>query len=102
MSFLSPFARLWCTCIFIIVIHLRFGVYTFLPHKNTPPTIFPESNAIVTFSVKVIMAWVVLCRFLNSNCLLYKISLSSRRSITESASIFSNIFDINGNTEIGL
>ena len=64
----------------------------FFRSRNTPPTIFPESNAIDTFSVKAIMAWVVLCRFLNPNCLLYKISWSSRKSITESATIFSNIF----------
>ena len=26
-------ACLWCTCMFIIVVSLRFGVHTFLPHK---------------------------------------------------------------------
>ena len=27
------FPSLWCTCMFIIVINLRFGVHTFLPHN---------------------------------------------------------------------
>ena len=57
---------------------------TFFKSRNMLPTIFTESNAIDTFSVKAIMAWVVLCCFLNPNCLLYKIALSSRKSITES------------------
>ena len=29
------FACLWCTCMFIIVINLRFGVHTFLPLIST-------------------------------------------------------------------
>ena len=64
----------------------------FLKSKNIPPTTFPESNAIDTFSVKTIMAWAALCRFLNPNCLFYIISWSSRKSITEPASNFLNIF----------
>ena len=28
------FACLWCTCMFNIIINLRFGVHTFLPHNN--------------------------------------------------------------------
>ena len=32
LTFFS-FVCLWCTCMFIIVINLRFGVHTFLPHK---------------------------------------------------------------------
>ena len=74
----------------------------FLKSNNIPPIICPESNAIDTFSVKTIMAWAALCRFLNPNCLFYIISWSSRKSITESASNFFNIFFINGNTEVGL
>ena len=65
--------------------------------RNTPPNILPVSKAIDTILVKTIMAWVVLCRFLNQNYLLYKMSWSSRKSITES-----NILKINDNTEIGL
>ena len=74
----------------------------FFKSRKIPPTILPVSKTIDTFSVKAIMAWVVLCRFLNPNCLLYRMSWSSRKSITELATFFSNIFEINGSTEIGL
>ena len=40
----------------------------------------------------MLLVVVVLCRFLNPNCLLYKISLSSRKSTTESATLVFQIF----------
>ena len=33
-SLITIIACLWCTCMFITVINLRFGVHTFLPHNN--------------------------------------------------------------------
>ena len=73
---------------YLIIYHVIHSQMLFLVKEYTP-TILPVSKLVIdTFSVKAIMAWVVLCRFLNPYCLLYRMSWLSRKSIIESATIF--------------
>ena len=64
---------------YLIIYHVMHSQMLFLSQGTHPPKILLVSKAIDTFSVKAIMAWVVLCRFLNSNYLLYRMSWSSRK-----------------------